>query len=82
MDEAWNNKEDQKFALWFLFVPDFIVGYLYDDVVSFYDRAKDISKNIKTIKIKEFIIFLMLKMIKEKVQADIMKMKISLKKYK
>ena len=55
MDEAWNNKEDQKFALWFLFVPDFIVGYLYDDVVSFYDRAKDISKNIKTIKIKEFI---------------------------
>ena len=41
-----------------------------------------VSKIYCIIKIKEFIIFLMSKMIREKVQADITRMKISLKKYK
>ena len=41
-----------------------------------------LKKFVGMIRIKEFTIFLMLKMIKEKVQVDIMKMKISLKKYK
>lgn len=55
MDESGNNAEDKYFALWFLFVPDYRVGYLYDDMLSFYDRAKEIAKNIKSVKIQEFI---------------------------
>ena len=55
MDESGNNAEDQYFALWLLFVPVNYIGYVYDDMISFYDRAKDIAKNIKTIKIQEFI---------------------------
>lgn len=55
MDESWNNFEDKYFALWLLFVPDYLVWYLYDDILTFYDKAKDIAQNIKLTKIQEFI---------------------------
>ena len=55
MDESGNNFEDKYFALWLLFIPDYLVWYIYDDVQSYYDRAKDIAKAIKYVKVQEFI---------------------------
>lgn len=55
MDESWNNAEDKYFSLWLLFIPAYRVGYVYDDMISFYDRAKEIARNVKSVKIQEFI---------------------------
>lgn len=55
MDESGNTKEEQFFWLWLLFVPIELVWYIYDDLKSFFDRAKDIAKAKKNEKILEYI---------------------------